>query len=162
MIKPTSAAVLGALIASVALALAPLSAQAATANHGPLNPCRTFTPASADRLFGISRHIVLHEKVTRTNRPFVIRTCTVRNRKLKLTVQTQFHPGSAGNSRCYRRPALGPKGEVCLSRVRSLPFTFSVFHRNGVYFSAGINEELPHQGAAIYRFALAQYAKLAG
>jgi hypothetical protein len=162
MIKRATALLLGSFVASSVLTLAPLSAQAAPASHFPPNPCRTFSRTSAAALLRIGSHTALTEKLSKTTSPVVIRTCTIRHRKLKLTVQTQFQPGATGNSRCFRRPALGSKGEICLSTVATFPFTFSVFHKHGVWVSAGINEQLRHQGARLYTFALAQYKSFSG
>ncbi len=136
--------------------------QAAVAAKLPPNPCATFTVASADTLFGIGTHTRLAEKLTEMKRPDLIRYCTIKHAGLKLTVGTQFRPGAFGNSRCYRRPRLGAKGYVCLSGIRAIHFTFSVFRKDKVYVSAYVNEQLADQGAAIYTFALAQYARFKG
>ena len=88
--------------------------------------------------------------------PVADRHGPLRHRKLQAGRGNPVPPRLGRRLPVLPSPALGPKGEVCVSRVRSFPFTFSVFRRNGVCFSAGINEELPNQGAKISRFSLAR------
>jgi hypothetical protein len=156
MIKQVSAAALAAL----AISLAPLaSAQAAApAASRPLpNPCRTFTAKSADALFGLGRHARLSEKLTRTRTP-AARTCTVRHARQKLVVVTQRQAGGFGMGfNCYKRPKLGSYGQICVSAVKKVHFSFVVFRKHGGYGSDGINATLPNKGRRLYRFALAQY-----
>jgi hypothetical protein len=151
-------------LASLAIGLAPAATAqaAAVAPAAPLpNPCRTFTVQSARVLLHVSSHTHLSEKLTSATKPFPSRTCTVRRAKQKLTVVTQHHAGGLGMGlHCYKRPKLGSHGEVCVSTVKAVHFSFVVFRKlvgkHGVYLSDGINETLPHQGNALYTFALAQ------
>jgi len=159
MIKPA----LVALLAGGVLAVAPAtSGMAAVAAKSPPNPCKTFTARSADRLFGLSTSTHLVGVLRVFKRPYVVKFCTVRHGRKKLTVETVLRRQAFGNVVCYRRPALGSFGRVCISRQRGVKLTYAVFHKDGVYVASGINENLPHHGAAIYRFALVQYRHFRG
>jgi hypothetical protein len=156
MVRSAAAAVIAALV----VALAPLAASdASTTAPGtaPPNPCKTFTLAAARTLLGAGRNTALTEKRTTFNNGYEIRGCTIKYHSRRLAVQTQRHPGAFGSVTCYRHRRLGSYGRVCLSATPTYKYTFSVFRKNGVYYSAGVNEQLPSHGAKIYTFALAQY-----
>jgi len=159
MIKPA----LVALLAGGALALAPAtSGMAAVAAKRPPDPCKTFTPQAADRLFGISTRTHLVGLLTVIKKPVVIKVCTVKHGQKRLVVETVLRAQAFGNVTCYRRPALGSYGRVCISAQRHVKLTYAVFRKDGVYVASGINEDLPNHGAAIYKFALVQYRHFKG
>ncbi len=167
MIRQVSAVALTAL----ALAVAPLAA--ATAAPGtartpgaskPLpNPCRTFTSRSAHTLLRVAAHTHLTEKLTRSSSPVPSRTCTIRHHGARLLVQVQRQAGGTGSGeRCYTRHRLGSDGSICVSTIRSVPFTIVTFRKHGVWVADGLNKILPDRGKRLYDFALPQYRHFSG
>ena len=156
--------VLGAAVAALALGALPavqasaaVQAPAATVKVPPA--CKTFTDKSADAVFGVakSKHLAEHSVHTGTGKNESY-TCTVRHSKKTLKVTTSaFAGGFGGPLKCYKRPKLGPDGQVCVSTVKSFQFSIVVFSKNKIDFSDSFSKTLPHQGKALYTFALAQY-----
>jgi hypothetical protein len=156
MIKHVSTLALAAL----AIGLAPLaSAQAAaTPAAKPLpNPCHTFTARSADALLQVGSRTHLSEKLGSSTSP-AARTCTIRHGKTKLAVEVSRQEGGTGSEEtCYPYPKLGRDSLLCVSNAQSPPFSFVVFHKDGLWVGDGINVRVPHKGKRLYEFALAQY-----
>ena len=51
---------------------------------------------------------------------------------------------------------------LCVATLKKLPFTFTLFKRHKIWFSDDFNKTLPHEGKALYIFALAQYKAYKG
>jgi hypothetical protein len=159
-----AAGVLSAAIAALAVGALP-AVQASAAVQAPASAvkvpvaCKTFTAKSADAVFGVakSKHLAKHSMHTGTGKNEVY-TCTVTHSKKTLKVTTSaFAGGFGGPLKCFKRPKLGPDGQVCVSTEKSFPFSIVVFNKHKIEFSDTFTKTLPHQGKALYTFALAQY-----
>ncbi len=157
-----------AVMAVVALGASP-AAQASPASHAAPPPkvpnaCKTFSLKSADALFGLKKGTHLAEKSshTGTGRNEAFR-CEVKHGKTVLMIYTSANTGGFGGPlKCYKRPKLGRYGTICVSTIKKFPFTFTQFEKHKIWFSDNFNKTLPHQGKALYAFALAQYKAYKG
>jgi hypothetical protein len=147
--------------ASATAAAGPAAAKAAKA---PPAACRTFTRDSADALFGLRKGTKLKEKQTKIGSgSSQASICTVTKGAAELRVITSIGGGGFGGPfKCYKRPKLGSDGRVCVSTSKSFPDTFAIYNKHGIGFSDNYNRTLPHQGARLYAFALAQYKAYKG
>jgi hypothetical protein len=156
-------------VASAALTVLAVGALAATqASAAPAvkvpNACKTFTTKSADALFGVKKgtHLKKHSAHTGTGTNETY-TCTITHHKKTLRVSTSAYAGGFGGPlKCYKRSKLGPDGQVCVSTLKSDQFTLAVFNKHHIAFSDSFTKTLPHQGKALYTFALAQYRAFKG
>ena len=156
--------VLSAALAALAvIALPATQASAAPAFKVP-SACKTFTGKSADALFAVRKGTRLKEVSTHTGSgKNEVYTCTIKHRGKQLRVETSGYAGGFGGPlKCYKRHKLGPDGQVCVSTEKNFPFTIVVFSKHKIDFSDSFNKTLPHQGKALYTFALAQYKAFKG
>jgi len=162
--------IMSAAVSSTALlvlGLGPLSAAQAAPSAAAVkvpNPCKTFTPKSADALFGVSSKTHLPAKETKSGSgKFESLECTVTHGTVKLNVTVVAFPsGFGGPEVCYSRPKLGASGKVCVSDMKRFHFTFATFRKHGITFYDDYNVTLPKKGARLYTFALAQYKAYKG
>jgi hypothetical protein len=162
----TAGVTLSAALAAVAVAALP-AAQASVAPASALtvpSACKTFTARSADALFGVRKGTHLREKSTRVGRgKNEVFTCTISHHGVSLKVTTaEFSGGFGGPLKCYKRTKLGRAGEVCVSTVKTFPFSLALFVKHKIVFVDSFTKTLPHQGRSIYTFALAQYKAFKG
>ena len=157
-----------AMMAVVAVGASP-AAQASPASRAAPPPkvpnaCKTFSLKSGDALFSLKKGTHLSEKSshTGTGRNEAFR-CEVKHRKTVLTIYTAASSGGFGGPlKCYKRPKLGKYGIICVSTIKRFPVTFTRFEKHRIWFSDDFNKTLPHQGNALYAFALAQYKAYKG
>jgi hypothetical protein len=126
--------------------------------------CKTFTAKSADSLFGVKKgtHLTEKSKHTGSGKSETF-TCTVSHSGKKLIVDTSMSFGGFGGPiKCYTRKALGINGRVCVSTARSVKFSLAIFTKKKIVFVDSFNRTLPHQGRALYNFALAQHKAFKG
>jgi hypothetical protein len=83
--------------------------------------------------------------------------CTIKHGKTTLAVTTTKYPtGFGGPYKCYSRPKLGSEAAVCVGTEKAFPGTFAIYKKHTAYFLDGFSKTLPHDGKALYTFALAQ------
>lgn len=146
-------------VAVAALAAAPLAtASAAPAVKPPPNPCKSFTTKSADTLFGLKKGTAVSRKLSDSGSgKNESRTCTVKHGHNNLTILTSYLSGGFGGPlKCYKRPKLGKDGEVCVSTVSSFKVSLARYEKHKVWFGDTYHKIVPHKGAKLYAFALAQ------
>jgi hypothetical protein len=126
--------------------------------------CKTFTAKSADTLFGVKKGTHLKTKSQHSGSGKTESyTCTVTHSGKTLKVETSASFGGFGGPlKCYKRKALGINGQVCVSTVKSFRLTLVIFTKKKIVFFDSFNRTLPHQGRALYNFALAQHKAFKG
>jgi hypothetical protein len=157
------AALVGALTvslsASVSIGIAVPAVATGTTAKRPPAPCKTFTIAAADRLFGVEASITPaeHPKTTDKGKDTETRTCKVTTGDDRLDVSTSFVKSSfAGPFETYPKPKLGHSGEILVSTSKTFPETVATYERHDVFFADVINRIVKHHGRKLYRFALKQ------
>lgn len=157
-----------AMMAMIALGASPAAQASPASRAAPAlkvpDACKTFTLKSGDALFGVKKGTHLSEKSSHTgkgsNETYL---CKVKHDKLALTIYTSASFGGYGGpEKCYKRPKLGKDAVLCVSTLKKLPFTFTLFKRHKIWFSDDFNKTLAHEGKALYTFALAQYKAYKG
>ncbi|MGO8956671.1 MAG: hypothetical protein ACLQFR_04775 [Streptosporangiaceae bacterium] len=156
------------MVALVALGTLPAAQASPASRAAPTvkvpNACKSFSLKSGDALFSLKKGTHLSEKSshsgTGSNETY---TCLVKHGKLTLTILTSaFAGGYGGPLKCYKRPKLGNHGTICVGTLKKFQVTFVRFERHKIWFSDDFNKTLPHEGKALYTFALAQYKAYKG